>query len=207
MPRIIGIDLDNTLITYDKAFYQAAFGAGWIRADLPVCKRNVRDAVRLLANGELKWQQLQARIYGPEINRAEPMDGAIDFLKGCKDRGYECHIISHKPQFAAADPGGCDLCEAALTWLCAEGFLSNDVTGLGLDAVCFTDTRREKLAMIDERGCDCFIDDLLDVLLGPEFPGQVEKLWLAPNDERNPSNVVRFDTWMQIQEYVCSSEH
>jgi hypothetical protein len=60
----IGLDLDNTLISYDRSFCSAAIERSLVPADFVGSKRDVRDRVRLLPAGELQWQRLQAHVYG-----------------------------------------------------------------------------------------------------------------------------------------------
>ena len=70
------VDLDNTLISYDRIFYETAVERQFVPAGFAGAKREIRDRVRLLPEGELKWQRLQAHVYGPAIGGASVADGA-----------------------------------------------------------------------------------------------------------------------------------
>ena len=68
----IGIDFDNTIIAYDEVFCAAAKRRGLIAAEFIGGKQAVRDAIRLLPDGELAWQRLQGQVYGKGIGEREP---------------------------------------------------------------------------------------------------------------------------------------
>lgn len=197
MFRTIGIDLDNTLINYDRAFYATALDQGYIAPDIGMNKQTVRDRVRSRPDGESLWQWLQARVYGPEIGRAQLMTGAMDFLQRCHRLGIRAWIISHKSRFAAAAPDGCDLRNAALAWLEQQQILDEAHTGLGREAVCFADTRGEKLQTIASCGCELFVDDLLEVLTEPAFPPTVRRLWLSGRGSA-PEGIQTCRNWFEV---------
>ena len=82
----IGLDFDNTLIDYDRVFLAAARERGLVAPDFTGSKREVRDAIRLLPDGELAWQRLQGHVYGAGIGGAVLFDGADQFLQRCRAR-------------------------------------------------------------------------------------------------------------------------
>ena len=53
----IGLDFDNTLIRYDDVFATAARDRGLVNANFSGNKQEVRDAIRLLPDGEFAWQR------------------------------------------------------------------------------------------------------------------------------------------------------
>ena len=69
----IGIDFDNTIITYDEVFRAAARAQGLIEPGFDGSKQAVRDAIRLLPDGELTWQKLQGQVYGKGIVACRPL--------------------------------------------------------------------------------------------------------------------------------------
>jgi hypothetical protein len=71
----IGIDFDNTIITYDDVFRAAAEASGLIGPGFSGNKQAVRDAIRLLPDGELAWQRLQGQVYGKGIGGATMVAG------------------------------------------------------------------------------------------------------------------------------------
>ena len=54
-PIRIGIDLDNTIISYDKAFQLAAIKQGLIAKESLLDKKTLRDEIRKRPDGEFEW--------------------------------------------------------------------------------------------------------------------------------------------------------
>jgi hypothetical protein len=53
---LIGVDFDNTLVTYEQVFRDVALARGLIDPDFAGTKQEIRDRIRLLQDGELAWQ-------------------------------------------------------------------------------------------------------------------------------------------------------
>ena len=173
----IGIDLDNTLINYDRLFFEIAIRRSLITNGFRGTKRDIRDAVRLLPDGEIEWQRLQAEVYGPAIAGASAAEGALDFILRARARGAQLMIVSHKTALSNLGTSKVNLRDAARTWLRASGMLGPDAVQEA--NVYFEDTRAEKIARIIDLGCTHFIDDLEEVFDDPAFPGSVERLLLT----------------------------
>ena len=118
----IGLDFDNTLITYDDVFLNLARERGLTGADFLGRKQAIRDAIRLLPDGELSWQQLQGQVYGKGVARALMFDGVGSFLKQCRQHNVPVVIVSHKTEFGHHDPERVNLRQAALDWMTEQGF-------------------------------------------------------------------------------------
>jgi hypothetical protein len=173
----IGLDLDNTLISYDRLFFDAAVERRFVPLDFVGTKRDIRDYVRLLPGGEVEWQRLQAHVYGPAIAAAHAADGALDFIRLARRRGAEVAIVSHKSTFSNLGASPVNLREAARQWLRDNGMLGADA--VPEENLYFEDTRAEKIARIVSLRCTHFIDDLEEVFNDPSFPAAVERLLLA----------------------------
>ncbi|HEV2188555.1 MAG TPA: hypothetical protein VGR70_15200 [Stellaceae bacterium] len=171
----IGIDFDNTLVDYDRVFLEAARERGLVPRDFTGSKKAVRDAIRLLPDGESVWQRLQGHVYGAGIGGAVPFPGAREFLFRCVREGVETVIVSHKTRFGHYDPARVDLREAARDWLGAQGFLE----AVPADRLYFEDDRERKIARIAALGCTHFIDDLEEVFADPSFPVGVQRILFA----------------------------
>ena len=189
----IGLDLDNTLIDYDRLFFEVAAARGLIPAEFAGTKRDIRDHVRLLpgVDGEIEWQRLQAEVYGPAIAGATAADGALEFIQRARAHGAELTIVSHKTEYSNLGTERVSLRDAARTWLRAAGML-------GADAVpetnlYFEDTREAKIARIVALRCTHFIDDLEEVFDDPAFPPDVRTaaLQYVGRDARQPRTRVR----------------
>lgn len=190
----IGIDLDNTLVSYDAVFLALArekgIGLGLTEASVPPSKKTIRDAVRAAAGNDV-WTELQGLAYGPRMKDARMMPGAEDFLRCARERGAELFVVSHKTRQSAA--GGHDLHAPALEWLRSHGVMSRTGAGsarsgagkldLGLkpgEGVFLEETKDAKFARIASLRLTHFIDDLEEFLRDPAFPASVEKWHFAP---------------------------
>jgi hypothetical protein len=197
----IGLDFDNTVITYDDVFLSMAREQGLVEAGIAGRKQAIRDAIRLLPDGELSWQKLQGRVYGKGIAQASMFDGVDVFLRRCRLDHVPVVIVSHKTEFGHYDLERVNLREAAREWMVQHGFFRDSGYAIDPGNVYFEGTRQDKLARIAELGCTHFIDDLEEVLADPAFPPGVERILFAADKPASASYIV-CQTWRQIEEYV-----
>jgi hypothetical protein len=169
----IGIDFDNTIVDYRPVFLSAARALGLVDASFTARdKTEIRDYLRALPDGELRWQELQAHVYGVAIASAPAYPGFERFIAEAQRRGAALAIVSHKSRYAAAAPGGADMRLAAARWLAAQHFVGT--AGIAKTDVFFEATRGEKLDRVRSLGLTHFIDDLADVLADPGFPAATQ---------------------------------
>jgi hypothetical protein len=200
--RVIGIDLDNTLVCYDELFHAAACGEGLIESATPKSKEKIRDTIRLLPDGESKWTRLQAIVYGPRMSGADAFAGCEQFLRHCAQRGTKTLVVSHKTAFAPLDGKQVDLRQAALGWMESKNFFRANGCGLSPENVFFESTRAEKVETIRALGCTHFIDDLAEVFAEPNFPGGVSKLLFAPHGANAAGDDVKvFKSWLELDRF------
>jgi hypothetical protein len=175
----IGIDLDNTLVCYDRLFWTLASERKWISCDVLPSKERVRDELRRLGR-ESDWTLLQGEVYGPRMNEAAPFPGARKVLQSFRKQGWSVYIVSHRTKVPfAGEPY--DLHAAARDWLATHQFLDVAVTGLDNSSVYLETTKAEKLNRIGSLDLTWFIDDLPELLLEPAFPPRVKKLLFDPH--------------------------
>jgi len=200
--RRIGIDLDNTIVDYRDVLRAefALLGIAMAEGDA----RSLRHVLRERAGGEALWTSLQARIYGPLMERAEPFAGARRFLERARSAGIEVAIVSHKTELAAVGSEGPNLREAAREWLIRTEIVPELIPP---EAVFFEDTRSEKAQRIARLRPDAFLDDLIEVFRDPRFPAGVER-WLFGAD-REPQDCVdrAFASWDALGGHVFGSGH
>lgn len=128
--KLIGIDLDNTLIDYEEVFRAFARDSGLIAPGFTGGKEYIREVARATPDGDIAWQRLQGAVYSRGIRQAVMFDGADAFLRQARDRGFETVIVSHKTEFGHFDPDRINLRRAALEWLDAQGFFRADGFGM-----------------------------------------------------------------------------
>jgi len=202
MHAAIGVDLDNTLVSYDAVFHLAACEEGLIHPSLPGSKERVRDAIRLLPDGESRWTRLQAIVYGPRMAEAAAFDGIVAFFQHCAAAGTRVWIVSHKTPFASLDGGRVDIREAALRWMKTKGFFDPDGLALSPGDVFFESTRAEKIERIRALRCTHFIDDLAEVFAESAFPQETAKLLFSAHGAHSPASGVRaFKTWRELDQF------
>lgn len=199
---IVGVDFDNTLISYDEVFFNYALSLNLISPATNKNKKEVRDKIRLLPDGEIIWQKVQAFVYGQGISQACFNEGAEDFLKMCVQQGIKIYVVSHKTEYSRFGTHQVSLRQAALSWMAANDFFRTDGLGLCRDQVYFEETRSQKIGRLRFLGCTHFIDDLEEVFLEKTFPEGIEKILFAPQaDPGIGSDVKVFDSWRKIYEY------
>jgi hypothetical protein len=199
----IGLDFDNTIIRYDEVFQQAARERGLLDAGFSGTKQQVRDAIRSLQDGELKWQALQGYVYGKGIADAQIFSGVPEFLRRARKEGHTILIVSHKTEYGHFDPDRVNLRIAALEWMQAQDFFSDQGFSMHRDDIHFASTRSEKVSRIADLGCDVFVDDLEEVFTDPDFPPSVERILFSESVEAVsalPYRVCR--DWLAIEEAV-----
>ncbi len=201
---IIGIDFDNTIISYDELIHETALERNLINPQTEKIKTTIRNRIRLLVDGEAQWQKVQAICYGEKIQAAKPIKGAHRFLCNCRQHNIPIYIVSHKTRYAVKDTHKMDLREKALLWLDNHGFfLPNCMTE---DHVFFEETRKKKAKRIKVLGCTHFIDDLEEFFYEASFPKETSKILFKPNGKHTSINNTRvFHSWDGINNYFFNA--
>jgi hypothetical protein len=197
----IGVDFDNTIVSYDDAIHRLACEWKLIAPDALRSKKSMRDAIRQLPDGEMKWQKVQAEIYGPRMHEAKLIEGVQEFF-GCarKHRVPAC-IISHKTEYSNLLKTGANFRVAAMEWMRRHGFFETDGLGLSERDVHFASTRQDKIDRIIRLQCTHFIDDLEETFTEPAFPRQVVKVLFAPVPHTAlAAGITQCATWDEIRE-------
>lgn len=192
----LGIDFDNTIVSYHKVFHQVALESELIPEDLPVSKLAVRDYLRR-AGKEDAWTEMQGYVYGARMDDAVPYPGVIEFLSRARDAGMEMAIISHKTRHPFIGPQY-DLHEAARTWV-ARHLKDKNGPFITQDHVYFELTKAEKLQRITGFNCDYYIDDLPEILEAEEFPENTRGILFDPDKHHEANNRwLRVSAWEEL---------
>jgi hypothetical protein len=205
MAPVIGIDFDNTIVSYDDLLFRLARERGLIAATARKSKKHIRDTIRTLPDGELAWQEIQAEMYGPAIDDAVLIDGVDDFVRACRRRGVALFVVSHKTACSNLGKSRVNFREAATGWMRRHGFFDANRLGFAEREVFYEATRANKVARIAVLGCSHFIDDLEETFLERTFPAGVSRLLYNPHDEPvSATGVHNCASWQQIAESVFS---
>jgi hypothetical protein len=173
----IGLDFDNTIVSYDALFHRVALEQRVIPTDTPVSKLAVRNHLRSIGS-EPVWTEMQGTVYGARMCEAKPYPGVIEFLTGARSAGHTLAIVSHKTRHPFLGPQY-DLHAAAREWVDLHLVLDGAAL-IPPENVFFELTKEAKLARIASFRCDLFLDDLPEILLAGSFPAGTRKALFDP---------------------------
>tara|TARA_B100000989_G_scaffold172949_2_gene129660 strand:+ start:8790 stop:9407 length:618 start_codon:yes stop_codon:yes gene_type:complete len=192
----VGIDFDNTIVSYDSLFYKVALELGVIPEEIDRTKISVRDFLRKNNKNDI-WTSIQGMVYGEKMIEAEVYEGFIEFIKFLKSEKFDFCIISHKTKYPFIGKKT-NLHNAALNWI--QKFLNIDNQILIKDElIYFEDTKELKVDRIISEKCDVFIDDLPEVFEIPSFPDFVNKYLFDPNETYVGNQFLSFSSWLEIK--------
>jgi len=195
---IIGLDFDNTIVTYDHIFHRAAVESYGMPATISVSKHAVREWFRGQREGRQRWIELQGIVYGTRMSEARLSHGLDEFLARCHASRQTVIIISHKTRHPASGLQ-VDLHEAAWRWLEDQRFFASDGFTLSRQDVFFELRRSDKLRRISRQKCNVYVDDLPEVLEAPKFPAGIERILYDPCDMHpNVRSITRCESWAEI---------
>ncbi|MCX7712460.1 MAG: hypothetical protein N2035_02150 [Chthoniobacterales bacterium] len=194
---IIGVDLDNTIISFDSIFFKVAYEEGLISNEIPKKKNVVRDELRRRGL-EKEWIRLQGIVYGKRIIEAEVFEGFEEFCEEACGRGHRLVIISHKTRFPFIGDK-VDLHQSARNWICDKLFYKKGL--IQLSDVYFELTKAEKINRICNVGCEFFIDDLPEILEDQAFPVNIKKI-LFDSERRFKKTYAVVNTWSEVLQYI-----
>ena len=181
----LGVDFDNTIVSYDELMYERSVSQGWIAAGFKKSKKDIRDFIRGLPDGEIKWQHLQRFAYVEGIKKAGLIAGVKEVFLWCRKYGIKTAIVSHKTEYASLDSAKkSNLREAAMGWMMKQDFFKEEDLGLSVKDIFFEHTREAKIERIKRLRCTHFIDDLEETFLAPTFPLNVARLLYQKNEGR-----------------------
>lgn len=193
----IGIDFDNTIVSYDSLFHKVALEGGLIPADLVPSKLKIRDHLREVGHEDL-WTEMQGYVYGARMGEAAPFPGVLEFLRWTRTKGIRVSIISHKTRHPFVGPSY-DLHAAAGQWI--RDNLADENDSLRQDGVFFETTKEEKLQRIERARCGYFVDDLPEILLAEDFPQTTARILFDPEGHHKQADIATVRSWREIQRY------
>jgi hypothetical protein len=194
----IGIDLDNTIICYDKTVYNTATSLGFIGKLHRKSKKMIRNTVRKLESGDEKWQEIQRSVYGEHMKDAGIYEGFRGFMRSSIKMGNRVYIVSHKTKYHTFASRSINQIQTAL-----EFFKNNDLyTLVPRTNIFFEESRDKKIERIRRLKCDYFIDDLVEVLTDPSFPKKTARILFDPHKlSEKVDTLTIFHDWKRIHEY------
>ncbi|MEM7542672.1 MAG: haloacid dehalogenase-like hydrolase [Pseudomonadota bacterium] len=195
---LVGLDFDNTIVSYDALFHKCALEAGEIEAGVEPTKVHVRDNLRAQGKEEY-WIHLQGYVYGARMAEAEAFPGALDFMRwaGGED-GMDLAIVSHKTRHPFRGPKY-DLHDAARTWV-THSLVDRSGPIIAEEKMFFELTKADKWHRIGAIGCDYFIDDLPEILTDQAFPRDTEPFLFDPANAHGVLDLPRVTSWADFKD-------
>ncbi len=90
---IVGIDFDNTIVSYDRVFHTVAVERALVPPELPVSKFAVRNYL-CASDREDAWTEMQGFVYGTRMEDAEMYPGALEFLRWARSDCVKVAVIT-----------------------------------------------------------------------------------------------------------------
>jgi hypothetical protein len=191
---LLGLDFDNTLISYDQLFRQVALDKGLIPSTIPPEKNAVRDYLRQ-KNIEDEWTKLQGEVYGGRILEAQPYPHMRETLKTLASHHVPMCIVSHKTRWPYLGER-CDLHAAARSWLDKQGFYDPDKLAWSPNNVYFELSKEEKVARIVALQCTHYVDDLPEIL--DMLPQTIQKILFVPGSHSAKAGWNVMISWTEL---------
>ena len=190
----IGIDFDNTIVSYDNLFHKIAAEQKLIPRNFPQSKLLIRDYLRKKNKDEL-FTLIQAEVYGRRILEASPAPHVDIAIKELINIGFDVSVISHKSLYPYKGPKY-NLHKSAILWLEKNNFFEEEKVGLSIDKIYFNLTKEDKINKIDTIGCDYFIDDLPEIL--KLINKNTKKILYSPENNYKNSDYIILDKWENL---------
>ena len=187
----IGIDLDNTIIDYDKVFYKIALKEGLITKNIKSDRIKIRNFIK--KKSLVKWKILQSKIYSVYINEAEVKKGFLNFINSVYQKGFEFCIISHKTKYPYMGEKR-DLHLISKKWI---NININKKIDFKIKNIFFETSEKKKINKIIKQKCDYFIDDLPSIL--EAIPKKTKKILIDTKKNYKKTNkFLVLDKWKKI---------
>jgi hypothetical protein len=199
----IGIDFDNTIVSYDALFHKIALEKGLIPKSFSVNKIEVRNYLRVTGH-EDSWTLMQGEAYGPRMAEAIPYSGSLQFMKNMLLQGNQLNIVSHKTKYPFAGPKY-DLHAAATKWIynciITQGIYFNKET-----QIFFESTKEDKITRIRQLNCDIFIDDLPEILSMSGFRKKTRRILFDPEQQHQIPypDLEKANSWKAVEELITN---
>lgn len=199
---IIGLDFDNTIVSYDALFHKVAAEKGLVAEGVAINKVAVRDHLRK-AGQEPVWTEMQGYVYGARLDEAVSYPNVRSFLRWSLEQGHSINIVSHKTRHPFIGPKY-DLHDSAMSWI-GKHLVDQYGSLVGSDNIFFEPTKEDKISRIKDLGCEVFLDDLPEIFLATKFPDQTRRFLFDPEnnytkEQYSSLNIVR--DWEEFKNYL-----
>ena len=133
----IGLDFDNTIANYDRAFPDVARILGY--QTKATNKRDLKVELIASAEGETAWQKVQGLTYGKHIDQASLYPGVYEFVLRALSGNHQVFIVSHKTKLGHFDESKTPLRTAATNWLVNRKLVGDENSQISLQNVFYAE--------------------------------------------------------------------
>jgi len=198
----VGVDFDNTIVSYDKVFHKVALEQSLIKKNLKISKIAVREYLKNRGQNNL-WTELQGYVYGKRMLDANVFPGFVEFLDFASNNNIEVLIISHKTIYPYLGTKY-NLHDSARDFI--SKFLTNKNRNLvSSKNIFFEQTQEKKAQRIDQQLCNFFIDDLPEIFELNDFPKNTKKILFDPDKNHNFFDGAEVcSSWENIKEIISN---
>ncbi|MBI4924938.1 MAG: hypothetical protein HY843_03355 [Bdellovibrio sp.] len=206
MNLVIGVDLDNTIICYDKLIKKLALQRALVSLKDKFTPEKLIAFRKKLLEDDKNFGDTQIELYQDRIMEAKIYAGVKIFFRYCKNNQIPVFIVSHKSKIYSLKGKGKGrrgyFQRAAFSFLKSNGFFDKNRIGLTGKHVFFEESRRNKIKRIKKLQCTHFIDDFEEIFLHRFFPKNTQKMLFSPIVKKTNNNFLVFQSWKQIKHYV-----
>ena len=191
---LIGIDLDNTIINYDKVFFSVAIKNKLVPKNISKNKISIK---KYLFKKKLtkKWKVLQSEVYGKNISEAIPYKGILKVINELVEKKINFKIVSHKTKNPYVGKK-LNLHKISKKWL-KEKITKLCTKKLKKIEIYFETSQAAKIKRIKKLGCTHFIDDLQNIL--EKLPTNMTKILFLPNTKiKKQKNFLVINSWDEL---------
>ena len=189
----LGLDFDNTLISYDILFKQVALEQGLIPENIEENKNAVRNYLKKIDQEDV-WTRLQGDVYGNRILEATPYPEMKQSLQALAHLKIPLTIVSHKTKMPFLGEKW-DLHAAARAWLEKHEMHSYLGPNIPREQTFFELTKQAKCDRIVAVGCTHFIDDLPEIL--EMLPDTIVKIYFSPDN-----HLIENNHWLMMRSWA-----
>ena len=190
----IGIDLDNTIINYDKLFLDLAKEKKLIKRNLKITRQSLRKIIK--KESIKKWKTIQSTVYSEKIKEAKINSGVLTFFKKIINQNKKIFIVSHKTKFPYIGKKK-NLHSLSKKWISKNLIKKINNKNFDLKSVYFEETEKKKIKRIRKLKCQYFIDDLPSIL--KKLSPKIKKILFDPNNANNKyKDYKKIKSWKEI---------
>jgi|LakMenEpi03Aug12_release.lakeMendotaPanAssembly.Ray.scaffolds.fasta_scaffold398685_2 hypothetical protein len=187
---VLGIDFDNTIISYDKVFYSIALKKKLVKKKIQKKKTIIKKEIIKYSN-EDEWTRIQGLAYGKYISKAKQYPNALTILKNLSLK-YKLYLISHKTKKPFIGKNY-NLRKKAMMWLRKNNFINSIESPFNSKDIYFENTVKKKIQRIKKLKCNIYIDDLKAIL--SMLPNKIKKIHFQEIPKKN---------WLSIRKKLLS---